>query len=116
MSHGPWYVARKDVERNLVYISRNYHNVSRERSSFLCTGFSWLGSATALDAAEGLRCKVRHGPGIYDCSFTAMEAKGGGGDLDLARVDIQGKDHGFAPGQYAVFYDGDRCLGSAVIR
>ena len=40
-----------------------------------------------------------------------MDGEGG-----TARVDIRGKDHGFAPGQYAVFYDGCTCIGSAVIR
>jgi tRNA U34 2-thiouridine synthase MnmA/TrmU len=30
-------------------------------------------------------------------------------------VTLSGRDQGIAPGQYAVFYDGDVCVGSAVI-
>ena len=112
LSHGPWYVSSKDIEQNVVYISRNYDSESRERSSFLCHGFNWIAGRTAAEVAEGgLRCKVRHSPGIYDCVFCWVDGEGG-----TARVDIRGKDHGFAPGQYAVFYDGCTCIGSAVIR
>ncbi|QDZ25622.1 tRNA-specific 2-thiouridylase MnmA [Chloropicon primus] len=110
LSHGPWYVSSKDVENNIVYISKNYHNEVRERSSFLCSGFNWIAGITAPQAKGVLRCKVRHGPGMYECKFTETEAGG------MARVDIKGKDHGFAPGQYAVFYDDDICIGSAIIR
>merc|ERR1719174_3657027 len=30
LSHGPWYVSSKDIEQNVVYISRNYDSESRE--------------------------------------------------------------------------------------
>uniref|UniRef100_A0A7S2Z7F9 Uncharacterized protein n=1 Tax=Chloropicon laureae TaxID=464258 RepID=A0A7S2Z7F9_9CHLO len=115
LSHGPWYVTSKDIGENIVYISRTYHDESRKRSEFLCSGFNWLQrGVTAMDALGQLQCKVRHGPAIYKCTFEWI-SEGGEGEAERARVAIEGKDHGFAPGQYAVFYDQGVCLGSAVI-
>ena len=109
LSHGPWYVSSKDISKNIVYISRNYHVAARKRSTFLCSGFNWIANITAAEA-ENLKCKVRHGPAMYDCTFDLID------ESKVARVGIKGQDHGFAPGQYVVFYNGDICIGSAVIQ
>ena len=114
------YVTSKDIEKNIVYISRSYHDESRERSEFLCSGFNWLQPGTTAGDAGRLRCKVRHGPTIYDCTFVWLRSErdgdgDGDGEAARARVSIVGNDHGFAPGQYVVFYDEGVCLGSAII-
>lgn len=108
-----------------MYISRRYHEAkTREaRNAFFCASFNWLegpegGGAAAACNAQALRCKVRHGPTAYPCTFTLLSSGGDGREGvggEEARVEIEGNDHGFAPGQYAVFYDGRRCLGAAVI-
>ena len=114
LSHGPWYVTAKDGSQNIVYISKNYNEdlLRRDRSSFFCSGFNWIAEGITPLSAEKLRCKVRHGPTIYDCTFQSL---GSSSDSGVARVDIQGEDHGFAPGQFVVFYDQKTCIGSAVI-
>ena len=70
LSGGPWYVAAKDPTRNLVYVSRSYHDERQQqrRAAFRCGSFSWLGDARPqAGSGTGLRCKVRHGPASYAC-------------------------------------------------
>lgn len=54
-------------------------------------------------------CKVRHGPHMYPCTLKVADCGTQG------YVQLEGNDQGLAAGQYAVFYRGAYCLGSAVI-
>jgi tRNA-specific 2-thiouridylase len=57
---GPWYVAAKDASRNVVYISRRYHDADKRRNAFRVGGFNWLGDARpGQGATAGVRVKVR---------------------------------------------------------
>jgi len=70
---GPWYVVAKDSGRNLVYISRRYHEEGEgagRRNAFRVGGFSWLGDARPAQGAQaGTRLKVRHGARLYAASL-----------------------------------------------
>lgn len=57
---------------------------------------------------KNLFVKLRHGAQKYSCAITFDQT-------DKALVKISERDQGIAAGQYAVFYDGDECLGSGVI-
>lgn len=102
---GPWYVVAKDIDKNAVFISRNYYDEAKVRNSFVVDKFHWLGLRSDKN---NLAVKLRHGAQRYDCAIEYDENSG-------ATVTLSGRDQGIAPGQYAVFYDGDVCVGSAVI-
>ncbi|CDP04153.1 unnamed protein product [Coffea canephora] len=108
---GPWYVVGKDVTNNVVFVSRNYFSVDKKRRLFRVGSFKWL-SGSPPSQVNQLKCKVRHGPSIYDCSLK-MEADERG-DI-VAVVRLSEDDQGLAAGQYAAFYDGRICIGSGVI-
>lgn len=101
LSGGPWYVTGKDVESNTVYISRNYltEQAKAGRKDFRITNCNWFG----FPASGDLDVKVRHGPNRHACR------------VDGNKVTLAEPDRGLSPGQFAVFYDGDLCLGSGVI-
>ncbi|QQS35549.1 MAG: tRNA 2-thiouridine(34) synthase MnmA [Ignavibacteriales bacterium] len=103
LSGGPWYVVNKDVKENLIYISRE-NKAMRERKIFDVGKFNWIADKPS---GKNLRVKIRHGARFYDCSLEIEKEEG--------IVRLKEADQGIAPGQFAVFYENDYCLGGAVI-
>lgn len=102
---GPWYVVDKDPERNIVYIA---HGDAPERvgqSQFSALQINWIAGAPAQG---NLGVKLRHGPAIIGCRIEPLGP-------DSARVALDTPDPGIAPGQHAVFYAGEICLGGGII-
>ncbi|QHO39078.1 tRNA-specific 2-thiouridylase MnmA [Arachis hypogaea] len=109
---GPWYVVEKDIKNNVVFVSRNYFSFDKTRRLFRVSSLKWLSGLPATQISK-LQCKVRHGPGFYDCSFE-MEV-GKDGQESVAVVRLSEDDQGLAAGQFAAFYEGRKCIGSGVI-
>lgn len=105
LSGGPWYVCGKDVARNIVYVSHQTQRMQRARDRFIVSALNWISTPPGKEA---LQVKIRHGPHASGCRVQPIE----GGRLSVA---IQERDSGIAPGQVAVFYDGEICLGGGVI-
>lgn len=103
---GPWYVVAKDIEKNIVFISRNYYDDEKQRNTFTVKKIHWLVNELPVNK-NSFEVKLRHGAQRYHCTVQHNEVG--------ATVTLAGRDQGIAPGQYAVFYDGDVCVGSAVI-
>ncbi|KAH7560578.1 hypothetical protein JRO89_XS10G0048000 [Xanthoceras sorbifolium] len=110
---GPWYVVEKDVKNNVVFVSRNYYSFDKKRRLFRVGSLKWLSGLPPNEISQ-LQCKVRHGPGFYDCSLTFEH--GEDGHKDVVVVLLSEDDQGLAAGQFAAFYQGRRkCIGSGVI-
>ena len=103
LSGGPWYVVKKDLENNRVLVSRDYFTEDKPRNSFRVSRLNWLRSPES----SALRVKVRHGEHFYHCTIVPGS--------DFLDVTLDAADQGIAPGQYAVFYEEDVCLGCGVI-
>lgn len=102
-------MTHKDIHTNTVYVSRDYYSVDKERNAFTCGGLNWINGPPNM--AEPVRCKTRHGPTIYQCCVSFITD-----DQTALAVKLDGNDQGLASGQYAVFYQGEVCLGSGVIQ
>ena len=100
LSGGPWYVAAKDVPGNVVYVTRDYYSVDKERNTFRVGEFSWLsGTAPASDAdgyalghgGEGARLAwACDGDGCDDDGATSREttsSRGVNGGASASEVD-----------------------------
>jgi len=103
---GPWYVVAKDLEKNIVYISKEYYSEEKVRDQFDVHNINWILGKPPVN--RDLQIKLRHGENVYEATLDLKDAHAG-------HVIINGNDQGIAPGQFAVFYDGDICLGSGKI-
>ncbi len=106
LNHGPWYVVKKDVKENIVYISNKYDLIEQERSTFKVKNINWI---PQKPQTQDLKVKLRHGKQMYRCVLTEHQT-------DEYSVTIQGKDQGIASGQFAVFYDEEFCYGGGIIQ
>lgn len=106
LSGGPWYVVKKNIADNIVYISRNYFSPDKQRNNFEVTEINWISGLPS--SFNNLSVKIRHGVTEYPCELELTNSKQGS-------VKISAQDQGISPGQYAVFYQNNLCLGSGII-
>ena len=102
---GPWYVVRKDIDDNTVYVSHKDHIEEQQRQEFTVGQLNWI--AAAPKRAD-LQVKLRHGPQSGTCRIKPLTN-------NRLTVDLTDPDPGIAAGQHAVFYDDDTCLGGGII-
>lgn len=113
LSGGPWYVVKKNVHDNVVYVSQGYGTDKQYGRMLHLDEMHWL----TLDPWEQLGCdgveirfKNRHTPDFLPARLTRLSE---GEYVIASEVPVQG----IAPGQFAVIYTPDSrlCLGSGVI-
>ncbi|MGH8275759.1 MAG: aminomethyltransferase beta-barrel domain-containing protein, partial [Steroidobacteraceae bacterium] len=102
----PWYVAAKDCAHNTLIVVQG-HDDRLLWSVALVTGpWHWLAPAKPT----GFRCAVKVRYRQADQRAT-LEPRHDG----TVRVSFDEEQRAVTPGQYVVAYDGERCLGGAVI-
>lgn len=106
LSGGPWFVVKKNLQKNIVYISKNYHEENKKRNILKISKFNFFSGK--FPSSKNLEVKLRHGPETYKCKILAKSKTS-------ATIEINKNDQGIAPGQFAVFYQKNLCLGSALI-
>ncbi len=112
LSGGPWYVVKKNVHDNVVYVSQGYGTEKQYGHILHLDEMQWL----TLDPWPGTCEKVeitfknRHTPEFLPATLSRL------GEKEYV-IDSPRPVQGIAPGQFAVIYDRDArlCLGSGVI-
>lgn len=112
LSGGPWFVIKKDVRENIIYVSRGYGVETQYGNEFRINDFHFITDNLWKNAGKetDITFKIRHTP-----EFTKGKLIQEGDNR--FRILSSEKLQGIAPGQFGVIYDEEAkiCVGSGEI-
>ena len=103
-----WFVADKDIARNVVYIVQGNRHPALYCDELSATEISWVANTPPLNLPFNCRSKIRYRQPDQECTITHIEG-------DKIHVKFAIPQRAVSPRQSIVFYDGDICLGGAII-
>ncbi|MBU1359639.1 MAG: tRNA 2-thiouridine(34) synthase MnmA [Gammaproteobacteria bacterium] len=116
--HSPWFVARKEIDTNTLWVVQGHDHPWLLTPALVAQDTSWV--AGDAPAAGAYAAKSRYRQADASCRFDELgdrdeggeHGEGTGGGFRLSFAEPQ---WAVTPGQSAVLYDGDVCLGGGVI-
>ncbi len=104
--HEPWFVARKDLDSNTLWVVQGHDHPWLLSTTLSAQDCSWV--AGAAPAPGAMAAKTRYRQADAACELRLATASG----CELAFSEAQ---WAVTPGQSAVLYHGEVCLGGGVI-
>jgi tRNA-specific 2-thiouridylase len=102
----PWYVAAKDATRNALVVVQGHDHPLLLSAAIETGAMHWLAPPRTERFAAGVKLRYRQ----TDQAGKIMPLPDG-----RLRIEFTVPQRAATPGQFAVLYDGERCLGGAVI-
>ena len=103
----PWYVAGKDLGANTLVVVQGHDHPLLLRRELRAQDATWIAGEPPGDGAD-LAAKTRYRQADAACAFELAETRGFG-------LDFAAPQWAVTPGQSAVLYRGEVCLGGGVI-
>ncbi|HEV2441919.1 MAG TPA: tRNA 2-thiouridine(34) synthase MnmA [Steroidobacteraceae bacterium] len=102
----PWFVARKDAARNVLMVVQGHDHPLLFGGALTSSPMHWLSEPRREPFPCSVKVRYRQGdqPALLEPRLDGS-----------ARIAFEKPQRAVTPGQYAVVYEGDRCLGGAVI-
>ena len=116
LSGGPWFVVKKDMDENVLYVSQGYTPEAQYGKEINLLGFHYLSADIWNTPADGtpdgewnvpVKFKIRHTPEFAQGHLTRVSDPVYG---TLFHLSSDTKIQGIAAGQYATIYDNDAHL------
>ncbi|MGC3833294.1 tRNA 2-thiouridine(34) synthase MnmA [Moritella viscosa] len=106
-SQEPWYVVDKDMERNVLLVAQGHNHPRLFSTGLMASQLHWV---SREPLTQSLRCtvKTRYRQTDVPCLVTPIGE-------DQIEVTFDKPELAVTPGQSAVFYLDDVCLGGAII-
>ena len=107
--HLPWYVARKDMRSNTLWVAQGHDHAWLQYSGLRAKDASWIGGQVPAAGLLATKTRYRQADAPGHLSYDAGDGQQA---FELAFPDAQ---WAVTPGQSAVLYDREVCLGGGVI-
>lgn len=102
---GRWFVVEKDMSRNRLIVSHGDESVLMSKS-LVASGANFIPFAPAQKFTCTAKFRYRQSEQRVDVELF---------EDGRVKVDFHEKQRAVTPGQFVVFYDGEKCLGGATI-
>ncbi len=108
----PWFVAGKDLASNTLYVVQGHDHPALLKPTLQAQQWHWIRGTTQVDAGLNHRplcAKTRYRQQDEACTLHVTATQ------DVMQLDFARPQWAVTPGQSAVLYDGEVCLGGGVI-
>ena len=102
----PWYVVAKDIGNNVLRVAQGHDHPTLYSHGLVAANVNWITDAPTPPFQCSIKTRYRQAD--QGCIISAH-------DGERATVNFTQPQRAVTPGQYAVFYDGEQCLGGGVI-
>jgi tRNA-specific 2-thiouridylase len=103
----PWFVVKKDLEKNVLYVVQGEQHPALYSYGVLVSDVHWISEKPPQD---GHKCGAK-----FRYRQPDQQVKIYSQNKDVCKVVFEKPQRAITPGQFAVFYDGEICLGGGVI-
>lgn len=101
-----WFVVDKSMEKNTVYVVQGEEHPALYKQKLLATDVNWI-SGRAPSFPLNCHAKIRYRQQEVPCIVTCQER--------VLHVEFTAPQRAITPRQSIVFYEGEKCLGGALI-
>lgn len=101
-----WFVVKKDLENNILYVEQGADSAALYSKALRTESFNFINPPEKTEFA--CMAKVRYRQPDQEAYAKVIDGE--------VYLEFKERQRAVTPGQYAVLYDGDECLGGGVIR
>jgi len=105
--HEPWFVAKKDLARNVLHVVAGHEHPWLLSRRLVADDASWIAGSAPAEGRYAAKTRYRQADAA--CALRRSAA------TDTIELVFDRPQWAVTPGQSAVVYDGEVCLGGAVI-
>ncbi|HWT56104.1 MAG TPA: tRNA 2-thiouridine(34) synthase MnmA [Candidatus Microsaccharimonas sp.] len=109
----PYYVVGKNMTKNEVYVTTQLDDERLWHRNLNLTDLHWINEAP--EAGKTYQVRTRYRASLVDCQL-AWEVRPPKGDgAEVVNIELSEDIRAITPGQSAVLYDGDHCIGGGIV-
>jgi tRNA-specific 2-thiouridylase len=111
--HAPWFVARKDLNHNTLWVVQGHEHPWLLSRALTASDLSWVSGSAPANGS--LSAKTRYRQVDAACTLACQSADARISSSGSVTLRFPEPQWAVTPGQSAVLYDGEVCLGGGVI-